>query len=43
MHTGYVEYTEQSILTNQDLVAWPRNIHVYTNGRQSELRPELID
>ena len=43
MHTGHVEHTEQPITTNQDLVAWPRDIHVDTNGRQSELRPETVD
>ena len=43
MHTGHVEYTEQSITTNQDVVAWPRYIQVYTNRRQSELRPETVD
>ena len=43
MHTGHVKYKEQSITTNQDLVAWPRDIHVDTNGRQSELHPETVD
>ena len=43
MHTGHVEYTEQPTTTNQDLVAWPRDIHVHTNGRQSELRIETVD
>ena len=28
--------------TNQDLVAWPGNIHVDTDSRQSKLRPELV-
>ena len=32
-----------NINTNQDLVAWPRDIHVHTDGRQSDLRPELVD
>ena len=43
MHTGDVENTEQSKTTHQDLVALPRDIHVHTDGRQSELRPELVD
>ena len=43
MHTGHMEYTEQTITTNQDLVAWPRDIHVHTNGRQSELRSKTVD
>ena len=32
-HTGHVEYTEQKITTNHDLVAWPRDIHVHTDSR----------
>ena len=43
MHTGHVEHTEQTITTNQDLVAWPRDIHVDPNSSQSELRPETVD
>ena len=43
MHTSHVEYTEQNVKTNQDLVAWPRNIPVDMDGRQSELRPEMVD
>ena len=43
MHTGPVEHTEQTITTNQDLVEWPRDIHVDPNGRQNELRPETVD
>ena len=43
MYTGHVEHTEQTITTNQDVVAWPRDIHVDPNGRQSELRPETVD
>ena len=31
-----------NVKTNQDLVAWARNIHVDTDSRQSKLSPELV-
>ena len=31
-----------TVNTNQDLVAWPRNIHFDTDSRQSKLRLELV-
>ena len=43
IHTGHVEPMEQITTTNQNLVAWPRDIHVHTCGRQNELRPKLVD
>ena len=43
MHMGHAEHYEQLLTTNQDLVAWPRNVKVDTYGRQSELRPETVD
>ena len=42
MHTGRVDNTAKIKNTNQDLVAWPRNIHVDSNNRQSKLCPELV-
>ena len=38
IRTGYVENTGQ-MYTNQDLVAWSRNIHVDPDSRQSKLHP----